>query len=66
MYCITRAQWDLIDPICKIETKDGQLFFRETTDDGEQIAVPVTLSENPPPVDVPSYYRDMWPLDPRD
>lgn len=66
MYCITPAQWKIIDPICKIESVDGQLFFRETVESGEQVAVPVTLSDNPPPVEVPTHYRGMWPLDPRD
>lgn len=66
MYHITQAQWNIIDPICKLVGADGQLFFRETDDDGKQIAVPVVLSDNPPPIEVPAHYAGIWPLDPRD
>ncbi len=67
MYRITLAQWDMIDPICKLTTANGSRFFRELDEQTHEVVlVPVMIVEHAQEVVAPAHYGDMWPVDPRD
>lgn len=68
MYQLTRGQWDAISPDYKRE-HDGKYYFlavdldTHAAHEEEVCLVDVPIVEDHA---IPDYYRDTWPLDPRD